>query len=107
MEKKMVPILAKQAVQIKCGFENAGITGNYELAYALGILTAAAQIEKVNDFKSVKELKEKVTSQTSTFTSEDNRMLKMLDMIKNYEPSGAFDEQMIELYDMGYKDKKL
>ena len=36
----MVTLLAKNAVQIKCGFENAIMTGNYECAYALGVLCA-------------------------------------------------------------------
>lgn len=31
----MVTLLAKNAVQIKCGFENAIMTGNYECAYVL------------------------------------------------------------------------
>ena len=34
----LVSELAKQAVNIKCGFENAKMTGNYECAYALGIV---------------------------------------------------------------------
>ena len=49
----MVSELAKQAVNIKCGFENAKMTGNYECAYALGIVSKAAGIEKNTEFNNL------------------------------------------------------
>mgnify|MGYP000840623426 CR=1 FL=1 len=42
----MVPILAKQALARKCGFTNARMTGNYECAYALGVVSGALAIPK-------------------------------------------------------------
>ena len=42
----MVPILAKQALARKCEFSNARMTGNYECAYALGVVSGALAIPK-------------------------------------------------------------
>lgn len=39
----MVPILAKQALARKCEFSNARMTGNYECAYALGVVSGRWQ----------------------------------------------------------------
>lgn len=103
----MVLLLAKQAVQIKCGFENARMTGNYELAYALGILTAAAGIEKVTEYESMIDLKKKILDRTDTFSTEEPRLKKMIELLQDYEPSDVFDEQMMELYDLGVSDKKV
>lgn len=103
----MVPILAKQAIQIKCGFENARLTGNYELAYALGILSASAGIDKVEQYNSMSELKENVMKQTEGFSTENEHLKKLLELLMDYEPSEAFDDQMKELFDMGYADKNL
>lgn len=36
----MIPLLAKNAVSIKCKYNDAGLTGNYECAYSLGIIAA-------------------------------------------------------------------
>ena len=36
----MVVSLVRTAIQTKCRYDNARMTGNYECAYALGILTS-------------------------------------------------------------------
>ena len=54
----MVAELAKQAIKIKCGFENAKMTGNYECAYALGIISKEAGISLKEDFVNLVELRE-------------------------------------------------
>ena len=45
----MVPILAKQALARKCEFSNAKMTGNYECAYALGVVSGALAIPKAEN----------------------------------------------------------
>lgn len=56
----MVTLLAKNAVQIKCGFENAIMTGNYECAYALGVLCAISGQQQYENYGNIIELKKKV-----------------------------------------------
>ena len=103
----MVPILTKNAVKIKCGFENAVMTGNYECAYALGILTMAAGIPEVTEYKNITELKSKVMAQMQNFVTEDHGLNRLVQLVEAYEPSDAMDGQMKELYSIGIADKRL
>ena len=56
----MVPVLAKNAVRIKCNFQNAGMTGNYECAYALGILNAQLGLPEITEYEDIAALKEQL-----------------------------------------------
>ena len=103
----MVEEIAKQAIRIKCGFDNAKLTGNYECAYALGILSGAAGIEKISEYDNLLDLSSKVHEKTKNFVTEDERLGKMITLLKDYEITDIFDEQMKDLYNMGYDDKKI
>lgn len=103
----MIPLLAKNAVAVKVGFDNAKMTGNYECAYALGVLAGAAGIEKEQDFDSVPELKRRILEKTENFQIQDERLKKMVELLKDYDASEGIDDQMKELYNIGYIDKKL
>jgi hypothetical protein len=103
----MVLSLAANALRIKCGFENARMTGNYECAYALGILSYQVGMEKPDKIENIKSMKEEVLAKAADFTTEDNKLVQMVHILKEYEPSDNFDSQMQELYFMGYDDEKL
>ena len=103
----MVPLLAKNAVQIKCKFSGAVMTGNYECAYALGILTAAAGLPEITVYGSIAQLKAQVISAVETFQPDEEALQRLIEMLKEYEPSDSLDEQMRELYIVGFADKKL
>ena len=96
----MVPILAKQALARKCEFSNARMTGNYECAYALGVVSGALAIPK-------EELKNKIEPQYKKLSSENEQIKKLILLLCDYEPSDIFDEQMRELYNEGYEDKSI
>ena len=98
----MVPILAKQALARKCEFSNAKMTGNYECAYALGVVSGALAIPKEENAANLVELKNKIEPQYKKLSSENEQIKKC-----DYEPSDIFDEQMIELYNDGYADKSI
>lgn len=103
----MVTLLAKNALRIKCGFSSACMTGNYECAYALGILTAAAGLEVFSGYESIRALKEKVMQAAGSFKTTDDSLQRMIEMLMEYEAAETFDAQMQELYADGYADKKL
>lgn len=101
----MVTLLAKNAVQIKCGFENAIMTGNYECAYALGVLCAISGQQQYENYGNIIELKKKVFDNMGQFSSDDKKIKRMVEMLESYEPSEQMDNQMEELYSCGFKDK--
>lgn len=101
----MVPILAKQALARKCEFSNARMTGNYECAYALGVVSGALAIPK--EETNLVELKNKIEPQYKKLSSENEQIKKLILLLCDYEPSDIFDEQMRELYNEGYEDKSI
>ena len=90
----MVPILAKQALARKCEFSNARMTGNYECAYALGVVSGALAIPKEENAANLVELKNKIEPQYKKLSSENEQIKKLILLLCDYEPSDIFDEQI-------------
>lgn len=103
----MVPLLAKQAVARKCEFSNAKMTGNYECAYALGVVSGALAIPKEENITNLVELKNKIEPQYKDAVPDNEQIKKLVLLLCDYEPSDIFDEQMRELYNDGYTDKSI
>ena len=74
----MVPILAKQALARKCEFSNARMTGNYECAYALGVVSGALAIPKEENAANLVELKNKIEPQYKKLSSENEQIKKLI-----------------------------
>ncbi len=103
----MIPLLARNAVKTKSGFTTACMTGNYECAYALGLLSAAAGLERKEDITDIVELQKSVLAKLEGYEPPNDSMKRLIEMLKEYEPSDKIDEQMLELYYVGFDDKTL
>lgn len=101
----MVPLLARQAVIIKCNNDTSVITGNYELAYSLGLMVNQTGILFPGDYVNMKDLHEKVMQALEGKEPEDDRLKRLYHMLKYYHPTDDFDEQMGELINMGLGEK--
>ncbi len=101
----MIPILAKNAVKIKCGFTNAIMTGNYECAYGLGVISALAGLPKEENIEDIKELHGKVMEAVKNYEPESNEIKRLIEILQEYEPSNVCDDQVKELYYVGFDDK--
>ena len=100
----MVAELAKQEIKIKCGFENAKMTGNYECAYALGIISKEAGISLKEDFVNLVELREYIENNIKDYTPNNDKIKRLIEMLSDYETTDVFDEQMKILYNDGYNN---
>ena len=103
----MVTSIARQAVIIKSKTGNSIILGNYECAYALGLLSKAVSMEENDSWQDMSQWYEEVMSRLDGFTSEDVRLMEIVRIMKEYEPTETVDEQMKELYHMGYAEKRM
>lgn len=101
----MVPSLARQAVIIKCNNDTSVITGNYELAYSLGLMVNQTGILFPGDYTNMIDLHEKVMRALDGKELEDERVKRLYHMLKYYHPTDDFDEQMGELINMGLGEK--
>lgn len=97
----MVPILAKQAIQIKCGFDTSTIIGEYEMCYALGLLTAILDITVIEDWNQAGTLMEKIIPQLETYQTEDIRLKRLIRMVREatmHHSEEDADQDMKDLY---------
>lgn len=83
------------------------MTGNYECAYALGLVTALTGQNKPEEYNNISELKNKIMDNIGQYSTDDKKIKRLFEMLKDYEPSAAFDAQMSELYNMGFDDKTI
>jgi len=103
----MVVSIARQAVIIKSQTGNSILLGNYECAYAIGLLSQAAGIPEDENFSDMREWYGSVVEQLGEFSSEDVRLMEVFRILKNYEPDAEVDVQMKELYRMGFWEKRM
>lgn len=98
----MVPILAKQAVIIKCRAGDGIIISNYECAYGIGLLYCLSGIPAPDWAEETvgERLEEALLSHEKvSFTEAQAGCL--LEMLRAYKPDGVLDEQIRQLYRMG------
>ena len=102
---QMIPLLTVQAVKKKCSFEHVSLLGNYELCYSLGVISKKAGLIKEEGFDSVGQLKLKVMAASENYLPESVEMERLVRITAEMESyTDAYDEQMYELYSMGYDE---
>lgn len=101
----MVTSLARQAVIIKSGNDTSILTGNYELAYALGFLANQMGISISENDVELRDLQEKILDEFKNKTVEDEKIKRLLRMVRLYNPDPVWDEQMQELLHIGLVEK--
>ena len=99
----MIPLLTAQAIEKKCNFEHVILLGNYELCYSLGMLSAAAGLEKKSEFSDVGQLKKEVLEGIQGYTPANVQMKRLLCVVKEMDTyKDEYDPQMYEVYENGY-----
>ena len=77
------------------------MTGNYECAYALGIISKEAGISLKEDFVNLVELREYIENNIKDYTPNNDKIKRLIEMLSDYETTDVFDEQMKILYNDG------
>lgn len=102
----MVPVLAKQAVMIKCRAGDGIIISNYECAYGIGLLYALSGIPAPDwGEETVTQRLEDALLCHETISFTDAQAGCLLEMLRAYKPDGGLDEQMKQLYQMGASEQ--
>jgi len=97
----MVTSLARQAVIIKSGNDTSILTGNYELAYALGFLANQMGISLSENDVDIQNLHKQVVEELKNRTLGDEKIKRLFRMIRLYDPDAEWDSQMQELLHAG------
>lgn len=101
----MVPILARQAINIKCKNKTNMILGNYECGYGLGLIVNLSGIIFPADYSSVEELRVRVLELLKDYPPKDEREENLIGMLKAYKADENLDSQVGELINMGLGEK--
>lgn len=102
----MVQSIARQSVVIKCNLRASIMLGNYEFYYASGPVHKLTG--NITDrIAEPAEMLEIVHNLTKNYKTEDERELHLIHMLKNYEPTDEFNEQMKALFEDGQKETYL
>lgn len=101
----MVTSLARQAVIIKSGNDTSILTGNYELAYALGFFANQMGISLSESDVDIQNLHKQMVEELKGKTLEDERLKRLFRMVRLYNPVAEWDAQMQELLHAGLTEK--
>lgn len=101
-EKRMIPLLVKQAVDIKIDFENfTGILqSDYEYAYACGILANRMGVMLKKPIELM-ELKEMIECNITDYEPKNYQEENLIRLIKLYDCENLQAEEIQELIHMG------
>ncbi|MBQ6887621.1 MAG: DUF3837 domain-containing protein [Lachnospiraceae bacterium] len=102
----MVPILAKQAINIKSKHKTNILLGNYECGYALGLIVNLSGILFPADYTDIEDLRIKVLKLLENYMPKDEREENLIHMLREYKADDNLDEQVKEMINMGIEEKK-
>ncbi len=100
----MVRSIARDAVIRKTLRDVNIITGNYEAAYAIGLLLHRLQAEMPDGIQRIEELKELLFEKLDNHEASDEREKILIDMLREYKPSDVWDEDVEALFVWGFQD---
>lgn len=102
----MVTSIARQSIIIKCNIQKSVMLGNYEFYYAAGLVRKLYGLEISSDMEP-ETLSAYILERAESLTPKDEKEKYLLEILKNYEPSAEYDEQMKELFLWGEKEPDL
>lgn len=100
----MVPDIARTAVIRKTKKDVNIMTGNYEAAYAIGLLSMLSGVSVDSAEKSIANMKDRLLAGLEAYTSKSEEEKILIQMLKHYKPSAVWDEDVETLYQMGRKE---
>lgn len=101
----MVPILARDSIVLKCRQKQNSILGNYECAYALGLMSHLSGIALRTDEQDMIKIHQDFVQKMKTYQPTTVEEKKLCHMICSYKPVQDLDEQMQELIKWGLEEE--
>lgn len=105
----MITSLARGSVIIKAGREDSALLGNYECAYALGVMSRVSGLslpEGREDMKALhRDFMEKLRRQG--YAPTDQKEERLLQLLRHCQPDAEMNGEMKELLAWGEKEERL
>lgn len=72
-----------------------------------GYFKCPAGLPEITEYEDIAALKEQLLEKAADYKTEDAGLKQMVHLLKEYEAAPVADEQMRELFTMGFHDKNL
>lgn len=102
----MIQDIARSAVIRKTQKNVNIITGNYEAAFAIGLLSAITGFSVDSDSKDVATMKQALMGQIGGYIPQNEREENLILMLKNYKPSAVWDDDVKGMFVRGLSEDK-
>lgn len=103
----MVQSIARYAVIRKTKKDVNILTGNYEGAYAIGILFHVLQVSPDIQLKSVTGLKEQLMEALKGYEPANQQEAVLIQMVQEYKPSDEWNEDVEAMLRWGLEENRL
>lgn len=100
----MVQDIARGAVIRKTQKDVNIITGNYEAAFAIGLLAKMSGASVNPESKDVSKMKAEMMEALSNYAAKNEREENLLRMLKDYKPSAVWDEDVEAMFQRGLSE---
>ncbi len=97
----MIHDIARSAVIRKTQKDVNIMTGNYEAAFALGLLSKICQVTVESQCRSVADMKVQFFEKADGYEPRNEREQILIQMLKNYKPSDVWDEDVEIMFARG------
>lgn len=97
----MIQDIARGAVIRKTQKDVNIITGNYEAAFAIGLLGTICKVSISSEEKSVMNMKEQLFGLIKDYAPRNERERVLIRMLKDYKPSAVWDEDVEAMFARG------
>ncbi len=101
----MVPFLAKQSIVIKSGRDHNTILGNYECAYAVGLMSRLSGIAIEEHPEDLPGAMTEFIEKLQNYQTADEREKRLQHILSLYKVEPLADAQVYELLKMGLEEE--
>lgn len=103
----MIPLLARQSVIIKASGTESILLGNYECAYAIGLLSKLSGIHVSEERNDMRRVQEEFCTKLKGYQTTDEKEQQLIKILCAYKAEETYDAQMEELFQWGLHEEKL
>lgn len=100
----MVQDIARGAVIRKTQRDVNIITGNYEAAFAIGLLAKISGTSVNPEPKDVSDMKAEMMEALSNYAAKNEREENLIRMLKDYKPSEVWDADVEAMFQRGLSE---
>lgn len=102
----MIHDIARSAVIRKTQKDVNILTGNYEAAFAIGLLSKICGIEVSTQSRSLLQMQEQIIAGTAACPADNERVRVLIRMLKDYKPSPLWDEDVEAMFERGLAEER-